>query len=37
MRRDRDDLVDLVVKYMLEHESANIEALSTYLKDKIDS
>ncbi|WP_443670396.1 hypothetical protein [Gemmiger formicilis] len=37
MRRDRDDLVDIVVKYILEHEAGNIEALSTYLKGKIDS
>ena len=37
MRRDRDDLVDIVVKSILEHEAGNIEALSTYLKGKIDS
>ena len=36
MRKDREDLVDIVVRYILEHEEENIKELATYLSKKID-
>lgn len=32
MRKDREDLVDLVVKYILENEKTSVEKLTSYLK-----
>jgi len=36
MRKDREDLVDIVVKYILENESDNVTELTQYLLRKIE-
>ena len=35
MRKDRDDLVEIVVKYIMDKEQDNIEELSEYISNKI--
>ena len=36
MRKDREDIVDIVVRYILENEEEKINELSSYLVKKID-
>lgn len=36
MRKDREELVDIVVKYFLENDSERVGELTTYLSQKID-
>ena len=35
MRKDRDDLVEIVVKYIMTNNTQAIESLTTYLRSKI--
>lgn len=35
MRKDREDLVEAIVKYIMEHDSDRVDELSEYIKNKI--
>lgn len=36
MRKDREDLVEIVVKYLLENDRNLVDTLAVYLKKKIE-
>lgn len=35
LRKDREDLIELVVKFILEYEQDNVEELTSYLSNKL--
>ena len=37
MRKERDDLIEMIVKFIMKSESSNVEELTSYLTSKINN